>query len=79
MSEYPNADHLVNGRNPFGLWSPGVDPVERGAQLRALAAAHLGSSHPLIAELRAAEIDGEAAARALELLVSHAAPDAFNI
>jgi len=46
---------------PFGPWSPGVDPVERVAQLRSLAglaAVFCGSHHPLVAELRAAENGG---------------------
>src|SRR5260370_39116737 len=55
----------------FGTWSPNIDPVERVAQFRslaALAALLIGSGHPLIAELRAAEIDRNAAERALALL-----------
>ena len=55
----------------FGPWSPNVDPVERIAHLRslaALAAVFGGSGHPLVAELRAAEIDHDAAERALTLL-----------
>jgi hypothetical protein len=56
---------------PFGPWSPRVDPVERIAQFRslaALAAVLVGSAHPLVAELRAAETDRDAAERALKLL-----------
>jgi hypothetical protein len=56
---------------PFGPWSPGVAPVERTAQSRslaALAAVLVGSGHPLVAELRAAETDRDAAERALALL-----------
>jgi hypothetical protein len=55
----------------FGPWSPNVDPVERTAQFRslaALAAVSVGSGHPLVAELRAAETDRNAAERALALL-----------
>ena|SRR5258708_5943344 len=56
---------------PFGPFRPDVDPVERVAQLRSLgtsAAVFLGSSHPLVATLRAAETDADAAGRALDLL-----------
>ena len=56
---------------PFGPWSPGIAPVERIAQLRslaALAAVSVGSGHPLVAELRKAETDPDAAERALALL-----------
>jgi hypothetical protein len=56
---------------PFGPWSPDIDPVERTAQLRslaALAAVLVGSHHPLVAELRKAETDPDAAERALALL-----------
>jgi hypothetical protein len=55
----------------FGPWSPGLESVERVAQRRCLAglaAVFLGSGHPLIVELRAAERDSDAVARALELL-----------
>jgi hypothetical protein len=55
----------------FGPWSPGLDSMERLAQLRCLAglaAGFVGSGNPLVAALRAAERDGETAARALELL-----------
>jgi hypothetical protein len=55
----------------FGPWSPDVDPAERIAQLRSLAAlgaVSVGSSHPLVAELRAAETNHAAAGRALALL-----------
>jgi hypothetical protein len=55
----------------FGPWSPGLDPIERRAQLRSLAtlaAAFLGSSAPVVAALRAAERDEAAAAHALQLL-----------
>jgi hypothetical protein len=48
----------------FGPWSPGLEPGERLARFRSLAgisASFLGSSHPLIAALRAAE-SGDAAA-----------------
>jgi hypothetical protein len=50
--------------------SPDVTPVEMVAQLRALCAltaAHCGSEHELIGELRRAEHDADAAARAMEL------------
>jgi len=56
---------------PFGPWSPSVDPVERLAQLRSLAAlaeVSVGSDHRLVAELLAAERDRDAAERALALL-----------
>jgi hypothetical protein len=56
---------------PFGPWSPNVGPTERIAQLRslaALAAVSVGSGHPLVTELRAAETDSDAAKRALALL-----------
>jgi hypothetical protein len=49
---------------PFGPWVLGIDPGERTAQFRtlaALSAAFLGSSHPLVAELRNAERDQAAA------------------
>jgi len=57
----------------FGPWSPSpsISPVERTAQFRslaALAAAYFGSGHRLVSELRHAEIDADAAARALALL-----------
>jgi hypothetical protein len=55
----------------FGPWSPGIDATERVAQLRALSAltaAYCGSAHELVGELRRAETDPDAAARALELL-----------
>jgi hypothetical protein len=55
----------------FGPWSPSVDPVEQIAQLRslaALAAVSVGSGHELVAELRAAETERDAADRALKLL-----------
>jgi hypothetical protein len=57
---------------PFGPWGPDViDPTERVAQLRSLAALSaifLGSHHELVVTLRAGETDETAAARALELL-----------
>ena len=52
----------------FGPSSPNVDPAERIAQLRSLAAVSVGSDHPRVAELRAAETDRDAAERALALL-----------
>ena len=55
----------------FGPWVEHIDPAERGKQFRslaALAAVFLGSEHQLVAALRAAETDGEAATQALELL-----------
>jgi hypothetical protein len=54
---------------PFGPWVPEVDPGERVARFRTLAAlcaAFVGSSHPVIAELRNAECDQAAADRALK-------------
>jgi hypothetical protein len=45
---------------PFGPWSPTCDRIERGKQLRTLAAIaymRLGPHHPLVAELRATEHD----------------------
>jgi hypothetical protein len=54
----------------FGPWSRGIDPIERDAQLRCLAglaAAFVGSAHPLVAALRTTERDAEAAARALQM------------
>jgi hypothetical protein len=62
---------MTSPAGPFGPWSPGIAPVERIAQLRslaALAAVSVGSGHPLVAELRAAETDQDAAERALALL-----------
>jgi hypothetical protein len=56
---------------PFGPWVVGIAPAERIAQLRALAAlaaVFLGSAHPLVEMLRAAERDDDAAAQALALL-----------
>jgi hypothetical protein len=56
---------------PFGPWAPHVDGVERGKQFRslaALAATFFGTSHPIVGELRCAETDSDAAARALALL-----------
>jgi hypothetical protein len=58
---------------PFGPWVPGIDPVERKMQFRSLAslaAAFFGANHPLVRELRCAETDNEAAARALAMLDS---------
>jgi hypothetical protein len=56
----------------FGPWSPSLaDAIERRCQFRALgalAAVFLGSGHCLVAELRAAERDPIAAARAFALL-----------
>jgi len=55
----------------FGPWVRNIDPDERAKQFRslsALAAVFLGSGHELVGELRAAETDPEAAARALQLL-----------
>ena len=52
----------------FGPWSPGLNPVERVAQLRCiggLAAVFLGSDHRLVAVLRRAETDSSALAQAL--------------
>ena len=55
----------------FGPWSPDVvSPTEKVAQLRSLAALSallVGSNHPLISILRAAEDDPGAADRAREL------------
>jgi hypothetical protein len=62
---------MTSGMSTFGPWVAGIDPAEREKQFRslaALAAVFLGSSHQLVAELRAAETDPEAAARALELI-----------
>jgi hypothetical protein len=55
----------------FGPWSATCEPEERGKQLRSLAclaAAYLGSSHRLVAELRRAESDPVAFVRAAELV-----------
>jgi hypothetical protein len=56
----------------FGPWSPDVvDPTEKVAQLRSLAALSallVGSGHPLVSTLRAAEDDSDAADQARELL-----------
>jgi hypothetical protein len=55
----------------YGPWSPTVDRIERGKQLRslaALAAVYLGSNHPLVAELRAGEADAMAFVRAQSLI-----------
>src|SRR5258707_16654 len=63
--------HMTGSTAPFGPWSPDVDSVERVAQLRALcalAAVFCSSQHPLVAELRRAETDPDAAERALTLL-----------
>jgi hypothetical protein len=53
----------------FGPWSPGLEPGERVAQFRSLAgisASFLGSGHPLVASLRAAETgDADAGERAI--------------
>jgi hypothetical protein len=57
---------------PFGPWSPALrDSIERGKQFRSLAslaAAYFGSGHRLVLELRQAEVDPAAAARAQELI-----------
>jgi hypothetical protein len=55
----------------YGPWSPTVNQVERGKQLRsmaALAAVYLGSDHPLVGELRAAETDAMSFARAQDMV-----------
>jgi hypothetical protein len=55
----------------FGPWSPGLDPTERRAQLRslaALAAVFTGSGSELVAALRDAEHGEAAAAHAFEVL-----------
>jgi hypothetical protein len=60
---------------PFGPWVPGISPDERKAQFRSLAAlagVFLGSGSALVFELRQAEVDDAAAARALDAL--NAAP-----
>ena len=56
---------------PFGPWVAGIDPAERRAQLRslaALAAAFTGSSSELVAALRDAEHGEAAATHAFEVL-----------
>jgi hypothetical protein len=66
--------HLDTSRTlaaPFGPFRPDVDAVEKIAMFRSLAclsAAFFGTGHPLVTELRAAETDPDAAARALALL-----------
>jgi hypothetical protein len=58
-------------RAVFGPFVPGVVDVERIAELRSLAAlvaVFTGSANPLVAVLRQAETDPEAAAQAQELL-----------
>jgi hypothetical protein len=58
----------IKAAAPFGPWSA-ADPSERMAQFRTLAAlcaAFVGSSHPVLEELRSAERDQAAADRALE-------------
>jgi hypothetical protein len=55
----------------FGPWAPGVEADERRRQFRcmaALAAAFTGSQSALVAAMREAERDDNAAGRALELL-----------
>jgi hypothetical protein len=55
----------------FGPWVEHLDPAERRKRFRSLAslaAAYLGSSHPLVTTLRKAEVDTMAATEALELL-----------
>jgi hypothetical protein len=54
----------------YGPWSPDLEPAERSARFRALAALVAilrGSGCPLVHALRAAEHDTGAAARAFEL------------
>jgi hypothetical protein len=56
---------------PFGPWQPGLDPIERVAELRCLAglaAVYAGSSNPIVAALRAAEQNSAALAHASDLL-----------
>jgi hypothetical protein len=63
-------DTLLRTSAPFGPWAAHVDGVEKIAQFRALAmgaAVYCGSGHKLVGELRKAETDEAAAARALEL------------
>lgn len=60
---------VSRGMLAYGPWSPTCDRIERGKQLRSLAAlvaAHYGSEHPLVSELRAAETDPMAFVRAQE-------------
>jgi hypothetical protein len=56
----------------YGPWSPALsDATERKAQLRSMAAlalVYLGPDHRLVAELRAAEVDPTAFARAHDLV-----------
>jgi hypothetical protein len=55
----------------FGPFRPGLDPTERIAQWRSLgsiAAMLVGSHHPLVAQLRAAERDEAASAQALDMV-----------
>jgi len=55
---------------PFGPWVPGLDNAERTARWRALtalAAVYCGSNAAVVEALCAAERDGRAAPRALEL------------
>jgi hypothetical protein len=62
---------LLRTSAPFGPFVPHVDRVEKIAMFRSLAclsAAFFGIDHPLVTELRAAETDNDAAARALALL-----------
>jgi hypothetical protein len=66
-------DALLRTSAPFGPWSPNaaVDHIERGKQFRSLAmgaAVFFGANHPLVRELRCAETDNDAAARALAML-----------
>jgi len=70
----------------YGLWSPTINQAERGKQLRslsALAAVYCGSSHPIVAELRAAEVDPMAfracAGSGGSITGAHAAPAPRNI
>jgi len=56
----------------YGPWSPALsDATERKAQLRSMAAlalVYLGPDHRLVTELRAAEVDATALARAQRLV-----------
>jgi len=79
ISENPGQSQVLNRRGQplkagvFGPWSPSpsISPMERTAQFRSLAslaATFFGSNHPIVRELRCAETDSDAAARALDLL-----------
>jgi hypothetical protein len=54
----------------YGPFREGLDPIERARKLMCftgITACHLGSGHPLVSELRDAELSGDALQRAFAM------------